>query len=52
MKTLIIKGYKVQIYYGYLGISLYIIDAAGTQIHSQKVSSNPVARAEEVINQQ
>jgi hypothetical protein len=52
MKTTTIKGYKVQIFKGYNGTQLFIIDAKGNQIYAHRVSGNPIERAREVISQQ
>ena len=52
MKTLFIKGHKVQIFPTYLGAQLFIFDGKGNQIYAHRVSANPIARAEQIIDQQ
>lgn len=52
MKTFNYKGFKVTIFFSYNGTQLFINDKQGVQIYAHKVSGNPVARAEEIINQQ
>lgn len=52
MKQFDYKGYKVTIFFSYLGTQVFINDAKGVQVYAHKVSENPVARAEEFINRQ
>ena len=52
MRTFDYKNHKVTIFTGYNGIQLFVSNSQGVQIYAHRVSSNPVARAEEIINQQ
>lgn len=52
MESFELKGYKVTVFDGYLGKSIYIINPDGVQIYAHKFTGSARERAEIVINRQ